>query len=350
MLSRVYSGCAYAAFLAASLWGVLFLADVGPLPTVDSNGSAATGWAVVIDLALLLVFAVQHTVMARDRFKRWLTRAVPPQMERSTYVLAASLAMGLMFWQWQALPASVWEPAHPAVGPLVWVGYAVGWVVAIAATYMIDHWAFLGLRQGGWLRARPATSDSVSRRWLYAWVRHPMMLGLLVAFWATPSMTVGHLLFAIGASAYIAVGVRFEERDLRRHLGPAYDDYARSVPQLLPDVRGLVGGRQTSDVRAGSGGTGISGPEGNRCAVPPRTALHVDSRRDACRCRSRSSPSHLGAQPGGRRPFAPADVRRRQRRDRVDQPGEGTTGRQAGADQPGPPAPVAARHDVRPAR
>ena len=190
----------------------------------------------MIDLGLLLVFAVQHTVMARDPFKQWLTRVVPRTAERSTYVLAASLAMGLMFWQWQALPASVWDLHTQPWVLLVWVVYGVGWVVAIAATYMIDHWEFLGLRQGGWLPARPSTSDSVSRRWLYAWVRHPMMLGLLVAFWATPSMTVGHLLFAIGGTSYIAVGVRFEERDLRRHLGPAYDDYARSVPQLLPDI------------------------------------------------------------------------------------------------------------------
>jgi protein-S-isoprenylcysteine O-methyltransferase Ste14 len=274
VLPRVYSGCAYAAFVAASFWGVLFLADVGPLPTVDSNRSAATGWAVVIDLGLLLVFAVQHTVMARDSFKQWLTRSVPQHMERSTYVLAASLAMGLMFWQWQALPASVWDLHTQPWVLLVWVVYAVGWMVAIAATYMIDHWEFLGLRQGGWLPARPSDSDSVSRRWLYAWVRHPMMLGLLVAFWATPSMTVGHLLFAIGGTSYIAVGVRFEERDLRRHLGSAYDDYARSVPQLLPHLPGRAGSRQTSDLRAGSGGTGISGPEGNPCVAPPRTALH----------------------------------------------------------------------------
>jgi len=277
--ARLYSGSAYAAFVAASCWGVLFLADLGPLPTVDSNGSAATGWAVVIDLALLLVFAVQHTVMARDGFKQWLTRAVPAEVERSTYVLAASLAMALMFWQWQALPASVWELHTQPWVFLVWVVYGVGWMIAIAATYMIDHWDFLGLRQAGWLPARPSSSGTVSRRWLYAWVRHPMMLGLLVAFWATPSMTVGHLLFAIGASGYVAIGVRFEERDLRRRLGAEYDDYARSVPQLLPNLHGLSGGRQTSALRAGSGGTGISGPEGNRCDVAPRTALHIDSSR-----------------------------------------------------------------------
>jgi methanethiol S-methyltransferase len=272
--SRVYSGGAYAAFVAASVWGVLFLADLGPAPTVDSNRSGTDGWAVAIDVGLLLVFAVQHTVMARDSFKQWLARVVPHVVERSTYVLAASLAMGLMFWQWQALPASVWDlHAQPWV-VLVWVVYAVGWMVAIAATYMIDHWEFLGLRQGGWLPARASSSDSVSRRWLYAWVRHPMMLGLLVAFWATPSMPVGHVLFAVGASGYIAVGVRFEERDLRRRLGSAYDDYTRSVPQLLPHVPDLVGSRHRSDLRAGSGGTGFSGPEGNRCAVPPSTALH----------------------------------------------------------------------------
>ena len=233
---RVYSAIAYAAFVAASLWGVLFLADVGPLTSVDSNTSGAAWWAVLLDLGLMLAFAVQHTVMARDPFKRWLTRTVPPAVERSTYVLAASLVLGLMFWQWHALPATVWDlHAQPWV-LLVWVIYGVGWVVAIWATFMIDHWDFLGLRQAGWLPERPKPADSVTRRWLYAWVRHPMMLGLLVAFWATPTMTAGHLLFALGASGYIAIGVRFEERDLRRHLGTAYEDYARSVPQLLPKL------------------------------------------------------------------------------------------------------------------
>ena len=233
---HIYSAVAYAAFLAASLWGVLFLADLGPVPGVDSAGSAAVWLAVLLDLGLLLVFAVQHSVMARDPFKRWLTRAVPREVERSTYVLAASLVLGLLFWQWRALPATIWDlQAEPWV-QVVWVIYGVGWVVAIWATFMIDHWDFLGLRQAGWLPERPTLADSVTRRWLYAWVRHPMMLGLLVAFWATPTMTAGHLLFAMAASGYIAIGVRFEERDLRRHLGTAYEDYARSVPQLLPKL------------------------------------------------------------------------------------------------------------------
>lgn len=118
----------------------------------------------------------------------------------------------------------------------MWVIYGAGWAVAVAATFMIDHWEFLGLRQAGWRTDRPPSPGSVSRRWLYAWVRHPMMLGLLVAFWATPVMTAGHLLFAITASGYIAVGVHFEERDLRRNLGTAYDDYAEQVPRLVPGL------------------------------------------------------------------------------------------------------------------
>jgi methanethiol S-methyltransferase len=149
-------------------------------------------------------------------------------VERSTYVLTTSLVLGLLCWQWQALPATVWRLDAQPWAALVWVGYGAGWAIAIAATYMIDHAEFLGLRQAG------PRSASVSRRWLYAWVRHPMMTGLLIAFWATPVMTAGHLLFALAGCAYIAVGVHFEERDLRRTLGAAYADYAREVPRFVP--------------------------------------------------------------------------------------------------------------------
>jgi methanethiol S-methyltransferase len=232
----VYSACAYAAFLAVSLWGVLFLADRGPTPTVDSTRSGPAWLAVLLDLALWLVFGLHHSVFARAGVKRRLARAVPGRVERSTYVLAASLALGLLFWQWRALPATIWRlDAQPWVA-VVWAGYGAGWVIAVAATFMTDHWELLGLRQAGWLTSRPHAA-SVSRRWLYAWVRHPMMLGLLVAFWVTPVMTAGHLLFALAASGYIAVGVHFEERDLRGHLGPAYADYAQDVPASCPAAR-----------------------------------------------------------------------------------------------------------------
>lgn len=231
-----YSASAYAAFLAASLWGVLFLADRGPTRSVDSARSGPAWSAVLVDVGLWLVFGLQHSVMARAPVKEWLARVVPEQVVRSTYVLTTSLALGLLFWQWHALPAAIWQlDAQPWVTS-VWVSYGVGWVIAVAATFMIDHWEFLGLRQGGWLTGPSQSSASVSRRWLYSWVRHPMMVGLLVAFWATPVMTAGHLLFAVAASGYIAIGVHFEERDLRRSLGTAYDDYAEHVPRFLPSL------------------------------------------------------------------------------------------------------------------
>jgi methanethiol S-methyltransferase len=232
-VAGVYSACAYAAFLAASLWGVLFLADLGPAPTVDSARSGPAWAAAAVDVGLWLIFGLQHSVLARAPVKRWLTRVVPERVERSTYVLSTSVALGLLFWQWRALPATVWQVDDQPWVTVIWVGYGAGWAIAVAATYMIDHWDFVGLRQAGWLGDRPR-SASVSRRWLYSWVRHPMMTGLLIAFWATPVMTAGHLLFSLAASAYIAVGVHFEERDLRRHLGAAYDDYAREVPRFVP--------------------------------------------------------------------------------------------------------------------
>ena len=227
-MSRLYAALAYAAFLAASLWGVLFLADVGPLPTVDSRPGS---W--VVDLGLWLLFGLHHSVFARARAKR-----LPAKVERSTYVLTASLLLGLLFWQWRAAPATVWRVDQPWAAA-IWLVFAAGWVLTVAATFMIDHRDFTGLR--------PAVASPVlSRRRLYARVRHPMMLGLLVAFWATPVMTAGHLLFALAGTAYIAIGVHLEERDLRRSLGPAYDEYARQVPRFVPGRQGVGSGMRGS--------------------------------------------------------------------------------------------------------
>ena len=230
----IYAACAYATFLAASLWSLVFLANRGPMPTVDSTRSGPAWSAVLVDLGLWLLFGLQHSVMARATVKQWLRHVAPGRLERSTYVLMTGLALGLLFSQWRELPAPIWEiGAKPWVAS-VWTVYGAGWAIALTATFMTDHAEFLGLRQAGLLAGRPHSPTSLTRRRLYSLVRHPMMVGLLVAFWATPVMTAGHLLFALAASGYIAVGVHFEERDLRREHGADYDEYARQVPRFVP--------------------------------------------------------------------------------------------------------------------
>ncbi|HEY7144635.1 MAG TPA: isoprenylcysteine carboxylmethyltransferase family protein [Streptosporangiaceae bacterium] len=231
-----YAGLGYLAFLAATLWAAGFLAGLSIVPVTAASPARLPAWAALLaDAGLLLLFAAQHTVMARPGFKRRLARLLPPAAERSSYVLAAGLALLLVFWQWQPLPGSVWRVRAGSWADLLWAVYAAGWLIAVSATFMIDHLDFLGIRQARWGTGRgPYRPPSFSERWLYAWVRHPMMTGLLIAFWATPVMTVSHLFFAAAATGYIAVGLRFEERDLRRQLGPAYGDYASRVPALVP--------------------------------------------------------------------------------------------------------------------
>jgi len=235
-----YAAAAYSAFAATTLWAIGFLADWRGLPAVDGPGSLPAWAAVLIDAGLLLVFAAQHSVMARAGFKGRLAVLLPPAAERSTYVLAASVALLAAFWLWRPLPAVVWQVGAQPWAALIWAVYAAGWLVAVASTFMIDHLDFLGLRQAGWRRGgRAYEAPRFTERLLYRLVRHPMMLGLVVAFWATPVMTTGHLLFALAGTGYITVGVRFEERDLRRQLGDAYRDYAGRVPAFVPvAVRG----------------------------------------------------------------------------------------------------------------
>jgi protein-S-isoprenylcysteine O-methyltransferase Ste14 len=227
---------AYAAFVAAAGWGIAFVAGLPRGHSVDGGRAGGLAWAsLLVDGGLLLVFAVQHTVMARAGFKRRLARLLPPAAERSTYVLAASVALLLVFGLWQPLPGTVWRVSAQPWAVLVWVVYVVGWLIAVASTFMVDHLDFLGLRQARWpVSEGPYQPPSFRERWLYAWVRHPMMMGLLIAFWATPWMTAGHLLFAVASTGYIAVGLRFEERDLYRQLGDTYRDYASRVPAVIP--------------------------------------------------------------------------------------------------------------------
>jgi methanethiol S-methyltransferase len=229
-----FAGIAYAAFAAAAVWAIGFLADAGT-PTVVDGPVRQPAWsALLVDAGLLLIFAVQHSVMARSGVKEHLARIVPAVIERSAYVLATSLALGLLFWQWQPVPTVIWRIDRLPWSGLLWAIYALGWLIAVAATFMVDHLDFLGIRQARWRGPGPYQPPPFRERWLYAWVRHPMMLGLLIAFWVTPRMTVGHLFFAAAGTGYIAVGLRFEERDLYRQLGHTYRDYADRVPALLP--------------------------------------------------------------------------------------------------------------------
>jgi len=230
-----YGILAYLVFGAALVWAFLFIGGLGPLPTVDQGRPS---WpvliAVAVNLVLLGLFAVQHTVMARPAFKRLESRLLPAGAERSTFVLAASLLLLLLFWQWRPLPAVVWDVRDPLAAGVLWGVYGFGWLFLVASTFMIDHLSLFGLRQA-WLaaRGRSAAPPSFRTAWLYAWIRHPIMTGFLILFWATPHMTTGHLLFAGASSANILVGIWFEERDLLRAV-PEYADYRRQVGGLVP--------------------------------------------------------------------------------------------------------------------
>ncbi len=223
-------------FNVVVVWTMAFLAGVLVPRTVDGPVRTSTAIAVAVDLALLLLFAVQHSVMARRPVKAWLTRHIPHQLERTTYVVATNLCLTLLLVFWQPWGGQLWHVSG-AAGVLLWVLFAAGWALAIAATFAVDHFELLGLRQAGWAPARDeALTSDLQVRGLYAVVRHPLMTGMLLAFWATPQMGASHLLYAVAATGYIVIGVRFEERDLRRTFGTSYDEYAARVPVLVPRI------------------------------------------------------------------------------------------------------------------
>jgi protein-S-isoprenylcysteine O-methyltransferase Ste14 len=241
-----YGVIAYAAFLAAIAYTIGFLAGAGVPKGVDDGANGAAWPAVVVDAALLGLFAAQHSVMARPWFKRWWTRIVPPAVERSTYVLTASLAVGLLLWQWRPLPDPVWSVPAGWLRGALWVLYGAGWGILVLSTFLIGHFDLFGLRQViARARQAPYTEPDFRQPMLYRLVRHPIMVGFLIAFWAAPDMSVGRLLFAAAASGYILVGVRFEEHDLRRQLGEPYERYIEQVPRFIPRPGALVGGQPT---------------------------------------------------------------------------------------------------------
>lgn len=234
--SVAFAATTYCVFLLVLLYFVAFLADAVVPTTVDVGGpSAPWGAAVAVDTALVLLFAVPHSVMARPRVKGVLNRTLPAHLQRSVYVLVAALALAVLFWQWRPVPQVVWATTGVGAGAL-WGAYVAGWLVVVGSTFLIDHFDLFGLRQV-YLRARGLAYRPVSFRapLLYRVVRHPMMLGFFLVLWATPRMTLGHVVFALLLSGYILVGVRLEERDLRSSLA-GYEEYARHVPRLVPRV------------------------------------------------------------------------------------------------------------------
>jgi protein-S-isoprenylcysteine O-methyltransferase Ste14 len=230
----LYGVASYLVFFATFIYAVGFIGNFGVPKTLDSPRDVSLGIALAADLGLLALFAVQHSVMARPAFKRWWTRIVPESAERSTYVLFSSLALiGLFLW-WQPLGGVIWQVTSAAGIKTMYTLYALGWVLLLYCTFLIDHFDLFGLRQVWFaLRAKPMTPVPFVTPWLYRQVRHPLYIGWLTIVWATPVMTVTHLVFAGMCTAYILVAIQFEERDLI-NAHPEYAEYRRRVPMLLP--------------------------------------------------------------------------------------------------------------------
>ncbi|MCK1745574.1 isoprenylcysteine carboxylmethyltransferase family protein [Bradyrhizobium sp. 139] len=241
----LYAIVSYGVFTASFLYALGFVGNYVVPKSIDVGSHTNLSEAIVVDLLLLGLFAIQHSVMARPAFKRWWTKFLPVACQRSTYVLLSSLILLLLFWQWRPIPTPVWQASGIAAWVLTGVHW-LGWLIVLASTYMIDHFDLFGLRQAFFaLRGAEMPGQSFRTPLLYKIVRHPLMLGFLLAFWATPEMTAGHLLFAVANTAYILVALQFEERDLVTEFGATYQQYRRRVPMLVPRI---FGHRRTEDL------------------------------------------------------------------------------------------------------
>jgi protein-S-isoprenylcysteine O-methyltransferase Ste14 len=234
-IAAVYGLVCYVVFLGSFLYAIGFVGSFAVPKTIDSGPGGAWPEALLIDLVLLGLFAVQHSVMARPGFKAVWTRIVPPAVERSTYVLFASLLLALICWKWQPIPALVWDVASPLFSGILLALFALGWLILLLSTFMINHFDLFGLRQV-YLRMRGLdyTPVKYTERAFYKHVRHPLYLGFVIAFWATPRMSVGHLVFSIATTGYILIGIFLEERDLMKHHSAEYGAYRARVPMLFP--------------------------------------------------------------------------------------------------------------------
>ena len=254
MLKRItfftYGSLSYVIFLATFLYAMGFIGNFGVPTALDGQARGPLIGALMVDVALLTLFAVQHSVMARKWFKTWWTRIVPKPIERATYVLFSSVALILLFALWRPLGGVVWSVEDP-IGRILLRGlFAFGWGLILYSTFLINHFDLFGLRQV-WraLRGQPESALRFTTPGPYRLVRHPLYVGWLFAFWMTPVMTFAHLLFSVATTAYILLAIQFEERDLVREFGDTYEDYRRNVPMLVPSLKSS---RQPSDIKVRS--------------------------------------------------------------------------------------------------
>jgi protein-S-isoprenylcysteine O-methyltransferase Ste14 len=235
VLTLAYGLVAYVVFLGAFLYAIGFVGNIAVPKSIDSGATFPLTISLIVNVLLMSAFAIQHSVMARPAFKRWWTQIVPKQIERSTYVVLASLILLLLYWQWRPLPDVVWDASGTALGTVLLGLFGLGWLIVLLSTFMINHFDLFGLRQVAlYFQRKPYTQVSFVTRGLYKVIRHPIMLGFIIAFWATPTMTVGHVLFAAVTTIYILVAIQFEEHDLLAADPANYPRYRAGTRMLIP--------------------------------------------------------------------------------------------------------------------
>ncbi len=237
-IAFLYGVVAYCIFLVAFLYAIGFVGNFIVPESIDSGTETTFIQAFLVNALLLGIFAIQHSIMARPAFKIWWTSIIDPAIERSTYVLLSSLALLLLYWQWQPITSIVWKAENQTLAFILTGTYFFGWLVVFLSTFMINHFELFGLKQiFENLRNKQSQSSTFKTNFFYKIVRHPIMLGFIIAFWATPLMTLGHLIFSIATTLYIFIAVKyFEEKDLRKLHGKKYEDYQKKVPMIFPFI------------------------------------------------------------------------------------------------------------------